>query len=94
MTERRVDRIEGGITAPLGFRAAGVACGLKASGALDLAVVVADKPATAAGMFTTNKVQAAPVVVSKDHLKRSRGRALAIVVNSGCANACTGETGL
>jgi glutamate N-acetyltransferase/amino-acid N-acetyltransferase len=94
MNERRVDRIAGGITAPLGFRAAGVSCGLKASGALDLALVVADKPATAAGMFTTNKVQAAPVVVSKDHLKRSRGRALAIVVNSGCANACTGETGL
>lgn len=89
-----IERIEGGITAPLGFRAAGVSCGIKVSGELDLALVVADKPATAAGMFTTNKVQAAPVVVSRDHLKRSRGRAMGIVVNSGCANACTGEAGL
>lgn len=94
MIDRIIAPVEGGVTAPLGFRAAGVSCGIKASGALDLALIVADKPATAAGMFTTNKVQAAPVVVSKDHLKRSRGRAMGIVVNSGCANACTGETGL
>jgi glutamate N-acetyltransferase / amino-acid N-acetyltransferase len=92
--ERVISSIDGGVTAPLGFRAAGVACGIKTSGALDLALVVADKPATAAGMFTTNKVQAAPVIVSRDHLKRSRGRALAVLINSGCANACTGETGM
>lgn len=92
--ERSIEPIEGGITAPLGFRAAGVSCGIKASGALDLALIAADRPATAAGMFTTNKVQAAPVIVSRDHFKRSRGRALAIVANSGCANAVTGEAGL
>jgi glutamate N-acetyltransferase/amino-acid N-acetyltransferase len=94
MSDPVIEKVDGGITAPLGFRAAGVSCGIKASGALDLALIAADKPATAAAMFTTNKVQAAPVVVSKDHLKRSRGRALAVVVNSGCANAVTGEAGL
>lgn len=94
MTTPEVVGIDGGVTAPEAFRAAGVACGLKAGGALDLALVAADRPATAAGLFTTNKVQAAPVVVSKDHLKRSRGRAMGVVINSGCANACTGEAGL
>ena len=90
--------IEGGITAPAGFRAAGVACGIKraANGTapLDLALVAADRPVTAAAVFTTNKAVAAPIVVSREHLERSRGRARAIVVNSGCANACTGEPGL
>ncbi len=94
MSALAIEAIAGGVTAPEAFRAAGVSCGLKPSGALDLALVAADKPATAAGLFTTNKVQAAPVLVSKDHLKRSRGRALGVVINSGCANACTGEAGL
>jgi glutamate N-acetyltransferase/amino-acid N-acetyltransferase len=94
VTTWRVVPIDGGVTAPAAFRAAGVSCGLKASGALDLALVAADQPATAAGLFTTNKVQAAPVLVSKEHLKRSRGRAMGVVINSGCANACTGEAGL
>jgi glutamate N-acetyltransferase/amino-acid N-acetyltransferase len=91
--------IEGGITAPAGFRAAGVACGIKKTppagkpAPLDLALVVADGPSSAAGVFTTNKAVAAPVVVSRDHLSRSGGRAAAIVINSGCANACTGEAG-
>lgn len=87
--------IDGGVTAPLGFCAAGVHCGIKpAAGSLDLCVVVADQPAAAAGLFTTNVVQAAPVLVSRDHLKRSGGRARAVVINSGCANACTGEDGI
>ena len=91
----RVERIDGGVTAPSGFRAAGVSCGIKKKdGALDLALVVADGPATAAGVFTQNKAQAAPVLVSREHLARSGGRAMAIVVNSGCANACTGPEGL
>lgn len=94
MSDYVIDPIEGGVTAPEAFRAGAAACGLKPSGALDLALVAADKPATAAGLFTTNKVQAAPVLVSKDHLKRSRGRAMGVVINSGCANACTGEVGL
>jgi glutamate N-acetyltransferase/amino-acid N-acetyltransferase len=86
-------RVEGGVTAPSGFRAAGVHCGIKARD-LDLALLVSDRPASAAGVFTTNKAQAAPVVVSRAHLARAGGRAVAVVVNSGCANACTGPAGL
>jgi glutamate N-acetyltransferase/amino-acid N-acetyltransferase len=85
--------VNGGITAPLGFRAAGVLCGIKARG-LDLALMVSDAPASAAGVFTTNLAQAAPILVSRRHLRESGGRANAIVVNSGCANACTGPDGL
>jgi len=88
-----VESIAGGITAPAGFEAAGVACGIKTSG-LDLALVVSIQPARAVGIFTTNLAVAAPVVVTRDHLRRSNGTAKAIVVNSGCANACTGDQGL
>ena len=80
-----------GVTAPLGFRAAAVAAGIKV-GQPDLALVVADAPCAAAGVFTTNLVQAAPVLVSREHL--AGGCARAIVVNAGCANAGTGEAGL
>jgi glutamate N-acetyltransferase/amino-acid N-acetyltransferase len=83
----------GGVTTPLGFRASGVSAGIKATG-LDLALLVSDRPASAAAVFTTNRVQAAPVVISREHLARSRGTAHAIIVNSGCANACTGEAGI
>ena len=83
-----------GVTAPAGFRASGVACGIKANGRPDLALVVSDHPASAAGVFTTNIAQAAPIVVSREHLEASGGRALAVVTNSGCANACTGPDGL
>ena len=86
--------VDGGVTAAAGFRAAGVACGIKKTGAPDLALIVADGPATAAAVFTTNKAQAAPVVVSREHLANSGGLARAIVVNSGCANACTGPEGM
>ena len=89
-----IEPIEGGVTAPAGFRAAGVACGIKKTGALDLALVVGDTPAAAAGVFTTNRALAAPVLVSREHLVRSGGLARAVVVNSGCANACTGPEGL
>jgi len=61
---------------------------------LDLALVVCDTRATAAGVFTTNRFAAAPVEVCRDHLSRSLHQARAIVVNSGCANAATGRTGL
>ena len=77
-----------------GFRAGAAACGLKASGALDLALVVADAPAAAAGVFTTNLVQAAPVLFDRAALARPGARFRAVVANSGCANACTGERGL
>jgi glutamate N-acetyltransferase/amino-acid N-acetyltransferase len=87
-------KIPGGVTTPRGFRAAGISAGIKASGAPDLALIVSDVPAQAAAVFTTNKVQAAAVLVSKEHLATSRGTVRAIVVNSGCANACTGDAGL
>jgi glutamate N-acetyltransferase/amino-acid N-acetyltransferase len=84
----------GGVTTPRGFRAAGISAGIKASGAPDLALLVSDVPAQAAAVFTTNKVQAAAVLVSKEHLATSRGTVRAIIVNSGCANACTGDAGM
>jgi glutamate N-acetyltransferase / amino-acid N-acetyltransferase len=85
--------VKGGITAPQGYLAAGVSAGIKKKG-LDLAVVFSPHQAAAAGVFTINRVQAAPVLLSKEHLKVSRGRARAILINSGCANACTGERGM
>jgi len=85
--------VEGGVTAPQGFRAAGVAAGIKAKG-LDLALVASEPRASAAAVFTTNRAKAAPVLVSQRHLAESGGQAAALVVNSGCANACTGEAGL
>jgi glutamate N-acetyltransferase/amino-acid N-acetyltransferase len=87
-------QVGGGITAPAGFVAAGVACGIKATGKPDLALVRSDGAASAAAVFTTNLAQAAPILVSRDHIRRSAGRAHAIVVNSGCANACTGADGM
>ncbi|MEY4095181.1 MAG: Arginine biosynthesis bifunctional protein ArgJ [Acidobacteriota bacterium] len=86
--------IEGGVTAPSGFRAAGLHCGIKASGKPDLSLIVSDTPATAAGLFTLNLAKAAPVYLSQDHLASSGGRATAIITNSGCANACTGPQGV
>jgi glutamate N-acetyltransferase/amino-acid N-acetyltransferase len=80
-----------GVTAPLGFRAAAVASGIKLD-RLDLALLAADASCSAAGVFTANLAQAAPVLVSREHLKG--GRARAVVVNAGCANAATGEGGL
>jgi glutamate N-acetyltransferase/amino-acid N-acetyltransferase len=75
-----------------GFRFAGVACGIKESGRPDLALIVSDRPATAAAAFTTNRVKAAPVVLGRERLRH--GRVQAVVVNSGNANAYTGPRGL
>jgi glutamate N-acetyltransferase/amino-acid N-acetyltransferase len=87
--------VQGGISAPAGFRTGAVHCGIKADPlALDLAVLAADAPASAAALFTTNLARAAPVTVSQQHLGQTAGIARAVVVNSGCANACTGELGL
>ena len=86
--------IPGGVATPLGFRASGVSAGIKASGNPDLMLLVADAPAQAAAVFTTNKVVAAPVIVSREHLANAGGLTRAIIVNSGCANACTGDTGM
>ena len=90
-----LETIAGGVTAPEGFRAAGVACGIKSGDAtLDLAIVHVDADidgggaVPAAGVFTTNLVTAAPVIVSREHLARSGGSARAVIINSGCANCC------
>jgi glutamate N-acetyltransferase / amino-acid N-acetyltransferase len=80
-----------GVTLPEGFQAAAVASGIYADRP-DLAILTADVRSAAAGVFTTNKIQAAPVVISREHLRS--GFARAIVVNAGCANACTGQEGL
>jgi glutamate N-acetyltransferase / amino-acid N-acetyltransferase len=85
------DKMNTGVTAPKGFRAAGIHCGIKKA-KKDLALIFTDSPATAAGVFTLNKVKAAPVLVCQEHLKRSKNFH-AIIVNSGNANACTGEQG-
>lgn len=93
--------IEGSVTAPQGFRAAGVFCDIKRLGTgkgsqkgqkRDLCLIVSSQPAAVAGMFTTNQVCAAPVKVSAEHA--AKASAQAIVVNSGNANACTGQQGM
>jgi glutamate N-acetyltransferase/amino-acid N-acetyltransferase len=94
MSVSTLETTTGGVTTPEGFRAAGVSAGIKARGGLDLALIVSDRPATAAAVFTTNRAQAAPVLVSREHLAASGGIVRAIVVNSGCANACTGDAGV
>ncbi len=90
-TDTRLVRTQG-VTAPAGFRATGIAAGIKASGALDLALVLNEGPDhAAAGIFTRNKVKAAPVLWSQQVL--TTGRLRAVILNSGGANACTGPQG-
>lgn len=84
--------VHGGVTAPIGFLAAGVHAGIKPAPHLDLALIVSEREGPIAGLFTTNRVPAAPVVLDRLHLRRGLGRG--IVVNSGNANACTGKAGL
>nr|MBP9903427.1 bifunctional ornithine acetyltransferase/N-acetylglutamate synthase [Verrucomicrobiota bacterium] len=93
--------VDGSIIAPRGFRASGVFCDIKRLGTgkgsqkgrkRDLALIVSERPATVAGMFTTNQVCAAPVKVCAARMKR--GQAQVVVVNSGNANACTGRQGM
>ncbi|MBN2058293.1 MAG: bifunctional glutamate N-acetyltransferase/amino-acid acetyltransferase ArgJ [Candidatus Saganbacteria bacterium] len=84
-------KVKGGVTAPKGFQAAGIACGLKRSGKPDLSLIVSEVPAAAAGVFTTNQVKGNPVIVSQRHLKD--GTARAIISNAGNANTWTGERG-
>lgn len=86
-------RLDGDVTTPRGFRAAAATCGLKASGAPDIALVVSDVEASAAGVFTRNAFAAAPVRLDRATLAASGGRARAIVANSGNANAVTGPAG-
>ncbi len=95
MKGTKVDFIPGGtVTSPQGFAAGATACGIKdkAKPRLDLGVLFSEAPCVAAGVFTTNRIKSAPVLLSQQRLQS--GRALAIVVNSGCANVFTGEPGL
>lgn len=84
--------VKGGVCSAKGFRAAGVAAEIKYKGRNDVALIVADEPCAAAAVFTTNKVAAAPVLYDCEIVKG--GKIQAILANSGCANACTGELGL
>ena len=86
-----MERIKGAITAPRGFKAAAVNCGIKKR-RKDLAVIYSDVPTRAAALFTTNRIRAAPLTITRDHLRNSRAQA--IIINSGNANACTGKRGL
>ena len=84
--------IDGGITAPKGFRAGVAECGIKHAGRPDLTLIVSDVSASCAGMFTTNRIKGAPVLVSRRNAQN--GAARAIIANSGNANTCNGEDGL
>ncbi|ABZ84006.1 arginine biosynthesis bifunctional protein argj [Heliomicrobium modesticaldum Ice1] len=90
--QQQIAILPGNVTSPKGFQAAGVPAGIKKPGVLDMALIVSDTPATAAAVYTTNKVQAAPLQVTKEHI--AAGPLRAVVVNAGNANACTGEQGL
>ena len=94
MPFERLEHQDGGITAVPGFQAAGVACGLKASGDRDLALIYSAKPCATAGVFTQNRFLAAPVIYDQELLARNPVDIRAVAINSGCANACTGEPGL
>ena len=84
--------VSGSVCAPQGFTAAGATAGIKDSGRPDVALIVSDVPATSAGLFTQNVAAAAPVLISRERVGRSESRG--IVINSGCANACTGPPGI
>lgn len=91
--------IDGGVTTPAGFTASGVYCGIKkpnpATDPRDLCLIASTNgPVPAAAVFTTNLAIAAPIIVSRDHLSRAEGLCAGAVINSGCANACTGDAGL
>ena len=86
-------KISGGVTAPKGFQAAGIAAGIKKENIKDMAMLYSTAPCAAAGTFTTNVVKAAPVIWDRD-IVRGKGTARAVVCNSGVANACTGKEGM
>jgi len=82
------------MTEVAGFRVAGVSAGLKANGATDMALIVSDRPCAAAGVFTTNLMKAAPVLLDQELLAADPSHMRAVIVNTRCANACTGDQGL
>ncbi len=87
-----IRKIKGGVASAKGFRVSGVEAGIKYAGRKDVALLVADEPCVLAAVFTTNKVAAAPVVYDRK-IAKGGGMVRAILANSGCANACTGEAG-
>ena len=87
-----MEKISGGVTAAKGYQAAAIAAGIKYQGRTDMAMVYSEVPAAVAGTFTTNVFKASPVIWDRNIVKGS-GIAQAVVVNSGIANACTGEEG-
>ncbi len=94
MPQHTYTQIKGGVSAPKGFLANAVGCGIKdpKNTRLDLTAIVSEQPCSSAATFTTNKIKAAPLKLSQAHLKRSEYRA--IIANSGNANACTGVQGI
>lgn len=92
---KRLAKIPASGTYPLGFRVGASHCGIKKNGVTDLAAIVSDRPASAAGVFTTNVFKAAPVTVDQEVLRSTKGQGIrSVVVNSGCANAVTGTKGI
>lgn len=89
---KQYEIIENGVCAPGGFQASGVACGIKKTGLKDMAIIRSDNAAKGAALYTSNRFQAAPIHITREHLLD--GKARAVVVNSGNANACTGASGL
>lgn len=95
MSQFEIVQIVGGsVTSVPGFEASAVSSGLKPQGALDLAVVYSTHPCVGAAIFTTNAFKAAPVLYDQETLGRNRTNLRAVVINSGCANACTGDQGM
>lgn len=88
----KVKFIEKNVCAPRGFKASGIACGIKKAAKPDLALIYSEVPAAGAGVFTQNKIKAAPLLLTQQHLKSQTLQA--IITNSGNANACTGKVGL
>src|SRR5580698_1528585 len=83
-----------GFLIPAGFRFGATRAGLKASGRPDFALIVADEPASAAALFTANRVSAAPLQVDKEHLRATAGRVRVVAINAGNANCAAGQAGL
>ena len=79
---------------PRGFRFGAIKAGVKASGRTDFALIVADRPASAAAAFTSNRVIAAPLIIDKEHLSASGGRVRVVAINAGNANCAAGEAGM
>jgi glutamate N-acetyltransferase / amino-acid N-acetyltransferase len=92
--ENQMTEVQATISGVAGFKVAGTHCGLKKDGQLDFALIVSDRPCTAAGVFTTNQVKAAPVLIGMQRLASFADSIQAVAINTGSANACTGRKGL